>query len=1060
MISKKIKWGFLCFLIFSLTILTTQAWSQAKPATKPADKSAETDYVLLFNQLKMRNIGPAIIGGRTVDLAVPESNPSIIYAAVGPSGVWKSVNAGVTWFPVFHKETSVAVGAVAVSQSNPDIVWAGSGEATARNSVGIGDGVYKSEDAGKTWKNMGLKDTRHIARLIIDPANPDVVYVASQGHLYGPNEERGVYKTADGGKTWKRVLFVNADTGVSDMVIDPSNNRILYAGLWDYRRNPFYFRSGGEASGIYRTLDGGETWKKLEANGLPSGLWGRIGLGVSRSNPNVVYALIEAKDGGLFRSDDKGDTWRRQCDKKTYDRINFRPFYYSRLTVDPNSDLVIYVYSGSAYVSRDAGKTFQGISRGTHSDHHTIWVDPRDSNHLIDGNDGGIDISWDGGKIWRPVQDYAWTEVYQVGLDDLDPYWVHVGLQDNGNWGGPSNSLDRSGISNPYWRMEGGGDGFYVQVDRNDWRIVYRNLQMGGIERYNIETNESVDIKPRAPLNEPPYRFNWNSPIYVSPNDKNVLYFGGNYLFKSTDQGRFWTRLGPDLTTNDPKKKIDSGGPITIDNTGAEIHCTILSISESTVQPGLIWVGTDDGLIQLSRDNGKAWSNVTANIKGLPPDSWVSRVEAGHHAAGTVYATFDRHWWDDYKPHIYKSEDFGVTWTSIKGNLPEVGYLRVVREDLINKNLLFCGSEFGLYVTFDGGKTWINKWKDFPTIAVHDIQIHPRERDLVVGTHGRAAWIIDDIRCLEAMTLEGMPSDMMLFPVKTATMYSLKSTGDEDSNIAFAGENPPYGALVTYYLNNKPGATDKLTLAVFDAQGKEVRILKTIPEKGINRLAWDLRDNPFDAEKSEEEEDDDDYYYRRGGEGPWTLPGKYKIVLDLNGRKAEQEFEVKPDPKQSYSMEERTLARDFARSVSALNGKGTKYIKTINALWTQLEQINKDLQAQKNADPQLAEAVKALGDKAEVLKEAYAMSKPGQGGYRQPYEIALRDGTLPEILSGTMSTAMNSQGAPTRTYADSFKDVEEILVPLLGKLETLVKTDVQALNKLLNEKGVPHIKLN
>ena len=1047
------------FLFIAFCFSQASARGQAKPAAKPAEKSAETDYSPLFNQLKLRNIGPAAMGGRTVDFAVLESNTSIIYAAVGPSGVWKSVNAGVTWLPVFHKENAVAVGAVAVSQSNPDIVWAGSGEATARNSVGIGDGVYKSEDGGKTWKNMGLPDSRHISRIIIDTANPDVVYVGSQGHLFGPNEERGVFKTADGGKTWKRTLFVNPDTGASDLAIDPSNNKILYAGMWNYRRNPFYFRSGGAGSGVYRTLDGGETWKILDGNGLPSTevIVGRIGLGVSRSRPNVVYALVEAKDGGLFRSDDKGETWSRQCDKRTYDRINFRPFYYSRLTVDPNNDLVVYVYSGSTYVSRDAGKTFTAISRGTHPDHHAVWVDPHNSNHIIDGNDGGIDISYDGGRSWYEVEDYAWSEVYQVGLDNRDPYYVYVGLQDNGSWGGPSNSLDGMGIMNHHWYPVGGGDGFYAQVDQKDYRIIFRNLQMGNIERYNIETGETTGIKPIAPLSEPPYRFNWNSPIYVSPNDPNVLYFGGNFLFKSTDRGRSWTRLGPDLTSNDPKKKIDSGGPITVDNTGAEIHCTILTISESMAQPGIIWVGTDDGLVQVTKDGSQSWTNVTKNIKGLPPDSWVSRVEAGHFAAGTAYATFDRHWWDDYKPYIYKTEDFGATWTPLKGNLPDIGYLRVVREDPVNKNLLFCGSEFGLYVSFDGGKSWISKWKDFPTVAVHDIQIHPREKDLVIGTHGRGVWIIDDIRCLEAMP-EAINNDFMLFPARTSVLYSLRSSVEYYSSPGFAAPNPSYGACVTYYLKDKPGATDKLTLTVLDAQGKEIRVLKATPEKGINRFYWDLREAA--PETGDAERDDDDYGYMMGGIGPWALPGQYKIVLNLNGRKSEQPLEVKPDPKHVYTMEERNLGRKFARDIADLNQKGGQYIKTMNEIWAQLDQVEKDIRAQKTADQSLLEAVKALRAKAQPLKEAYAMSKPEQSGYRTPYEIALRDGTLPEQLMMIMYTVMESQGAPTQAVISLYQDIEAVLVPLLQKLDALVKTDVPTLNKLLNEKNFPHIKLN
>jgi len=1031
-----------------------------KPAVKPSD----AEFAPLFNQLKPRNTGPAEMGGRTVDFAVVESNTSIIYAAVGPSGVWKSVNSGTSWFPVFHKEATVAVGAVAVSQSNPDIVWAGTGEGTSRNSVAIGDGVYKSEDGGRTWKNMGLGETRHTAKIIVDPANPDVVYVASLGHLFGANEERGVYKTTDGGKTWKRVLFVNPDTGAADLAIDPSNNRVLYAAMWNYRRNPFYFRSGGTGSGVYRTVDGGETWTIIDGRGLPDteAIVGRIGLAVARSKPDAVYALIEARDGGLFRSDDKGESWRRMCDKRTYDQINFRPFYYSKVTVDPNNDLVVYVYSGSAYVSRDGGKTFEVISRGIHPDHHAMWVDPHNSNHILDGNDGGVDISYDGGKTWQEVENYAWSEVYQVGLDTRDPYYVYVGLQDNGSWGGPSNSLDPMGILNHYWYPVGGGDGFYGQVDQKDWRIIYRNLQMGGIQRYNIETGDSVGIKPVATLNEPPFRFNWNSPIYVSPNDPNVLYFGGNFLFKSTNRGHSWMRLGPDLTTNDPKKTIDSGGPIIVDNTGAEIHCTILTISESIAQPGVIWVGTDDGLVQVTKDGGKTWTNITQNIKGLQPSSWVSRVEAGHHAPGTAYAAFDRHWWDDYRPYIYKTEDFGATWLPIKGNLPDIGYLHVIREDPVNKNLLFCGSEFGLFISFDGGKTWINKWKDFPTVAVRDIQIHPREKDLVIGTHGRGVWIIDDIRCLEAMP-EAMNNAPLLFPVKPATLFSLKNSVETYSDPGFAGENPAFGACLTFYLKEKPGAADKFRLMIYDGEGKEVRALRAVPEKGINRVYWDLREEPTPTDVPGAMPAGMGGGGGRGGfggGGPWAFPGEYKAVLGLNGQNSEQRFEVKADPRQSITLEERKLSRDYAREIAALVLKGNRYMATINNLSTQLDRVEKDLLAQKAADPALLEALKTLRQNLAPLKEAYAPSKEGQTGYRQPYFISLRGGTLPEQLRRVMSTVTGSQGAPTQTVIDQYKDIEAVLTPLLGKLDALVKTDVPGLNKLLNEKNVPHIKLD
>jgi photosystem II stability/assembly factor-like uncharacterized protein len=1056
---------------------------QAKQA--PA-KAAEIDYASFLKTFKFRNIGPANMGGRTVDFAVPLNDTSVIYAAVGPSGLWKSENYGVTWEPSFDREGSVSVGTVAVSQSHPDIVWVGTGEATARNSVAIGDGVYKSEDAGKTWKNMGLTETRFVSRIAIDPANPDVVFIGAQGHLWGPNEERGVYKTTDGGKTWKKVLSVNSDTGCSDLAMDPSNSKVLYAGMWEHRRLPYYFRSGGEGSGLYKTTDGGETWKKL-TGGLPGGVIGRIGVEVCRAKPNVVYALIEHKDGGLFRSDDKGETWERACDKQTYDRINFRPFYYSRLTVDPTNDLVVYVYSGQSYVSRDAGKTFQVISRGTHPDHHAVWVNPLNANHIIDGNDGGIDISYDGGKSWYAVQSEAWAEVYNLGFDMRDPYYVNIGLQDNGNWHGPSNSRDRSGILNLHWFPTGGGDGFYAEIDPEDPYTLYRNLQMGGIERHNLRSGESQGIKPVAPLDEEPYRFNWNSPIYISPHNHNVVYFGGNYLFKSVDRGLSWTKVSRDLSTNDPKKQQDSGGPITTDNTGAEIHCTILTISESPLKEGTIWVGTDDGLVQVTRDGGGNWENVTKNIKGLPPeDNWVTRIEASHFIQGGAYLTISRHQVDDYKPYVFKTEDYGKTWVSLRSNLPEVGYLHVVREDLENRNLLFVGSEFGLFFSFDGGKTWIPyKW-DFPTVAVRDIKIHPRERDLIIGTHGRGVWIMDDIRPLERLTPEILKAEAEMFDVRPATMFAFRSSSDMYGGVDFAGQNPVPGAYIHYYLNSHIAKNAKLKLTIYDADGKEIRSFKPSSQAGLNRLVWDFREsappNPamdqmmagmmaaFGGVAGGSQRGGGGQRGPRGagagfgmmggfGGGPWALPGEYKVILEVNDKKLEKTFLIKDDPDRGISLEERKLNQKYAREASALSASASRLLMTSNNVSTQLEQLETRLKSMKDVDKAVLDKVKAVRDKLAEIQNVFSRSPEGQTRYRQPVKVALRGGTTAEQILRIAGEIIGYPGAPTQTTINRVEEFKKFLEPLLAKMSEITDKDIPELNKFLAEKGVPYIKI-
>lgn len=1020
-------------------------------AVGPAAAEERTlEYASILDRLEMRAVGPAIMGGRTVDFAVSPGNVSTIYAAVGPSGVWKSINAGVTWEPVFHRETTVAAGAVAVSPSHSDIVWVGTGEGTSRNSVGIGDGVYKSEDGGKTWRNMGLADTRHISQILINAVNPDTVYVAALGHLWGANPDRGVFRTRDGGKTWDKVLFIDEDTGIADLAIDPSNDRILYAAAWDYRRKPYSFRSGGPGSAVYKTSDGGDTWRKIH-KGLPGGPFGRIGLDVCRSRPEVVYALVEGRDSGVFRSEDKGETWKRMGDKRTYDRINFRPFYYSKITVDPNNDLKVYVYSGSSYVSRDGGKTFTMISGETHPDHHMMWVDPNDSRHLLDGNDGGIDISWDAGATWRSVRSAAWAEVYQVGFDMREPYRAYVGLQDNGSWGAPVNSLDPAGILDFHWYVIGGGDGFYIQVDPRDWSTVYRNAHMGGITRFDVRTGDSQTIKPVAPLDSPPYRFNWNSPIQISPHDPGVIYFGGNYLFKSTDRGRSWEIISPDLSTDDPEKQRDSGG-ITADNTGAEIHCTVYTISESPLRAGVIWVGTDDGLVQLTTDGGENWIDLTPNIKSLPSDSWVTRVEASRIDAGTAYATFDRHRMDDYRPWLFKTRDFGKTWTPLHGDLPETGYLHVVREDPFNPDLLFAGSEFGLFFSFDGGREWVPYRNGFPTVAVRDIQIHPREHDLLVGTHGRGLWVLDDIRPIEACAAEGLDAPAVLFDIRPATLYSRKSQSMYSGPHAFAGPNPPFGALISYHLGRPPESGEDFSLTVEDGDGRTVSRLAASRKSGMHRVVWNLREGTTPPDRGERSR------YRRFSGGPYVLPGEYRVVLARGGLKLEKPLSVRADPRHNFSREERLANQSFAREIGELTAKGTRLISRMESLAEQLAEVKNHLSEPAGDTGSAHARLKSLENTVARIREAYSTSVEGATGYRRPVRIALRGGTLPEQISRLRGNVVGYQGAPTRTQIEQFNDIKRSVEPLLAEAGQIEKVLIPELNRLLNQAGFPVLK--
>lgn len=1037
-----------CLLVLSVTLAF------------PGAKTGNPDYAGMLDTFKARNIGPANMGGRTVDFAVVESNTSIIYAAVGPSGLWKSTDNGIHWSPVFQDQASVSAGAAAVSRSHPDIVWVGTGEATSRNSVTIGDGVYKSGDGGKTWKNMGLKNTRHIDRIIIDPHNPDIVYVGAMGHLWGANEERGVFKTANGGKTWQKILYFDKDTGIADMAIDPSNSRILYAAAYNYRRKPFHFRSGGKHSGIYKTNDGGQTWKQLKT-GLPEGVNGRCGIAVSRGRPEVVYALVENKNGGIFRSEDKGETWSRVGDKKIYDKVNFRPFYYSKITVDPNNHQVIYVYSGKAFVSEDGGKTFNEIGRGLHADHHRIWVDPADSNHIIDGNDGGIDISWDRGKNWYHVENVTWAEVYQLTYDMRQPYNVYVGLQDNGSWSGPSNSMDKKGIMNFHWNPVGGGDGFYTQVDPTNPDILYRNLQMGRIERLNQKNDQGLSIIPTAGLDEEPYRFNWNSPIYISPHDPTVLYFGGNFLFKSTNRGDSWEKASPDLSTDDPRKIVDSGGPISADNTGAEVHCTIYTISESPLKQGIIWAGTDDGNLWVTRDNGKNWVNVIKNIKGLPASSWVSRVEASHFSEGTVYVTFDRHRWDDYAPYVYKGENFGKTWTALRNNLPAAGFLHVIRQDPVNRGLLYLGSEFGLFFSFDGGKKWLPFKNGFPTTAVRDIAVHPRENDLIVGTHGRGVWILDDISPLQQASAESLTAVVHLFDILPGTIYYPLKDSELYSDPVFSAPNPPFGAAVNYYLKTEAAKDQPVQIHIHDPEGKKVRTLDGTGQKGLNRIYWDLRDKPVFKKLPEILKGDIARWFG-APTGPFVLPGKYKIVLEYGKHKLEKQVEVRKDKNLDFPLEEWRENRKVVMQLNDLMRKGFAMIYGIKQLDDQLQTWGKELNPGKN---QKKKTPRVVLDKFNHIREKLAKLKTVfpvsgfEGMYRKPLKQALRGGNIPTQIFLLQTNINGYPGKPTETQKTQIKEILQKVFPLFRQGMELMNTDIPELNRLLRKNKMDFIKL-
>ncbi|HYP53359.1 MAG TPA: hypothetical protein VEQ42_07455, partial [Pyrinomonadaceae bacterium] len=701
-------------------------------------------------------------------------------------------------------------------------------------------GVYKSTDGGLTWRHVGLRDSAHISKVLVHPRNPDVVYVGAQGHAYGPNEERGVFMTTDGGRTWQKTLYMGPEHGVADMDIDPSNPNVVYAVMWKFRRTPWGHTSGDERGGLFKSIDGGRTWKKLEG-GLPKTV-GRIGVAVAHSSPNVVYAITEAKEGTLWRSDDRGETWRN-VSKQT--SIVSRGFYYTHVRVDPTNENRVYAVASTLFVSIDGGRNWRSITGRTHIDYHALWIDPTEPRRMWQGQDGGVAVTTDGGDTWEVVNNFSLGQFYQIHADNRQPFYnVMGGLQDNGTWTGPSRTREPAGILNDDWRMVSFGDGFFVFNHADDPELYLSESQGGNIVRTDFRTREQQLVTPQmregGPASDVKVRFNWNSPIIQSPHDKNTVYLAGSVVFRSTDFGKTWAAISPDLTTDDKSKQKDAGGPVAFENTGAEYHSTVISFAESPARAGVIWVGTDDGNLQLSTDAGRNWTNLIKNVSGLAPNSPVSHVEPSRADAATVYVSFDRHQFDDLRPYVFKSADSGRTWQNVTGNLPANAYVWVVREDPRNPRVVYAGTELGLYVSYTGGGQWSSLGlKNLPHVAVHDIVVHPRENDLIVGTHGRGIWILDDATPIQQNTAEVRGQDLHLFDIRPAVRHTTRFTRYGIGDQLFAGPNPPYGALISYYLKTKPDEKTKLRVQILDARGRVVHELERVArEQGLNRVSW------------------------------------------------------------------------------------------------------------------------------------------------------------------------------------------------------------------------------
>ena len=1018
-----------------------------------------------FSPMTARSIGPAGMSGRVSDVAVDLSDPTVIYVGTATGGVWRSRDGGLTWQPIFDEQPVLGIGAVAVSGSNPDVVWAGTGEGNPRNSAGVGNGVYRSLDGGDTWRHMGLERSERIHRIVIHPEDHRTVYVGAMGPAWSDGEQRGVYKTTDGGETWERVLYIDAGTGVADLVIDPENPDKLFAAMWSFRRWPWFFRSGGPGSGLYVTHDGGGDWKRLgPEDGLPPGELGRIGVAVSRSNPDVVYALVEAERSALLRSDDGGARWRTITDRRG---VAPRPFYYADLRVDPTNENRLYSLHSAIQVSEDAGRNFRTVvpSQTIHGDVHELWIHPDDSRFMILGEDGGIAFTYDRGDTWRFVENLPLAQYYHIAVDMETPFNVYGGLQDNGSWFGPSTVWAQRGIMNLHWTRVGSGDGFAVMTDFGDDRYGYSLAQGGRLVRYDKITGNRRDITPVHP-DGAALRFSWNAALAVDAFDSTTIYLGSQYVHRSRDRGASWEIVSPDLTTNDPEKQRhrESGG-LTIDASGAEAHTTILSIAPSRLEPGLIWATTDDGNVQLTRDDGATWTNVGDRVPNVPPATWAPHAEPSKHDPATAYVVYDDHRRGNWSPYAFRTEDYGQSWEplgvgdggiGVREDIGEGvwGFVHVIEEDPVEPNLLFLGTEFGLFASLDRGASWIEWRNGLPPAPVRGLVVHPRDHDLVVGTHGRAAYVIDDIRPLRAMAADPTAADdaLRVFPSAPAIQYveaeaqGYRSTG----HAMFMGERRPYGALLHYWIGEAasddrgpasgPGDPSTPTatsaqLSILDGTGEVVRTLAGSADPGLNRVVWDLRMALPDDGDGDEASDE---------AGPWVLPGRYAVRVEAGEHVADGTVEVVADPRLAISTADRrariAIQLEAARLASAASHASDQLDDMIEAVADVLAwwPDDDDLSV-------LREQGRELRDQLTTLNEHLFTGPDCQGGCGRAAVV--------NRVYAPMRKLNSALGAPTPTDRLAISHAEAALEELLAAVESVMTGPVEAFRQALVAAG-------
>jgi len=950
----------------------------------------------LMHDLKPRTIGPAGMSGRVTAIDAVHEQPEIIYVGTASGGLWKSTSGGVTWEAIFTNERTASIGAVAIDQSNPSVIWVGTGEGNPRNSLNGGYGVYQSLDGGKSWKSMGLEKTRHIHRIIIDPTDSDVVYVGAIGSPWGEHSERGVYKTTDGGKTWNKILFVNTKTGVADMVMDPTNPNKLVVALWEHKRDPWFFNSGGPGSGIHITYDGGEHWKKVTSeDGLPKGDLGRIGLAIAKSDPNIIYALVESKKNALYKSFDGGDTWKMINNKSD---IGNRPFYYSDIFVDPQNENRVYSVFTYVNVSEDGGKNFTqlmpayGVNNGVHPDHHAWWIHPKNGKFMMDGNDGGMNITQDRGKSWRFVGNIPVAQFYHINVDLEYPYNVYGGMQDNGSWRGPAYVWKAQGIRNSYWQEISFGDGFDVVPDLENSQYGYSMSQQGYVSRYDWKTGNNYSVRPTPEDETTELRFNWNAAIAQDPFDSGTVYFGSQFVHKSTDKGLNWKIISPDLTTNDPEKQKQSeSGGLTMDATGAENHTTVIVIEPSPVEQGMLWTGSDDGKVHYTTDGGKQWIDVTKNIKGLPQGSWIPQIKASHRNKGEALVVANDYRRFNYEPYVYRTTNYGKTWKRIVDSNDVQSYALAILEDAINPNLMFLGTDDGLYVSINAGENWTKWTHNFPTVSTKDLIIHPREHDLVIGTFGRAAWVLDDIRPLRAVASQPqvLEEAIALFDPPTAYQAAYQQpTGSRfGADALYQGENKRSGAMITYYINTSEIETDNNTSNTKEEAHTETdeskkdslffnfydqdRLIRTLsfkkPKKaGFHRIYWgmDEKGAVYPSRKIQKNNRE------RGGFE--VLPGSYKVELVYGDYTLYTTIKVESDPRIEVSRADLESVYMAAKELQIDIQKASDAVKQLVESKNIADKITADLkELDAKANKELIDSSVEISKKIDALIDSF-----------------------------------------------------------------------------------------